>query len=146
MPLRRTYAFIGLNSLSDLSEPTKNVHHTAEQPSPVPPPVPSATLTGTADMTMQALQPIINHPCRRFGLPPHRSSLLGPRQPSLLRQSLHPNPKVVPPFKPGKKLYRNVLNREFLRATKKATPSDMEAPTGLTTNDLTTDDQWPVSA
>ena len=90
--LRRSYAFIGLNSLS---KPTKNVHHTSVQPSPVPPPVPSATHTDTDMPVLQSIK-------RPHRLLPHRSSLLGPRQSSLFRRSLHPSPQIIPPFKPGK--------------------------------------------
>lgn len=92
------------------------------QPSPA---LPSPTLMRTV------MQPTIKNPTtsshRRFYPPPRHSSLLG---------------KIIPPFKPGRNLYRRVLKREFLRATKKAM-NDTET---LTTDDVTTDDQWPVAA
>jgi hypothetical protein len=163
MPLRRTYAS-ALLSLDSLSEPTENVHHTTTQPLALStaPSVPSPT-----PMTL-ALQPMKKLPATSFRRSylhtlPRRSSLLGPRQSSeasdslLLRWSLHhwslhPDRQIVPPFKPGRNLYRKVLKREFSRATKKATMNDMKAVTiddrtanfttdsDLTAN-VTTDDQ-----
>lgn len=124
--LRRTYASLSLD---------------IPQPSPVPPSVLSPALT------RKALQPIMKHPAttssrRRFY---RHSSLLGPRP----RHSLHPDRpdhQIVPPFKPGRKLYRKVLKQEFLRATKKVT---MEALTTTNDSDLTTtddiDDKWTVA-
>lgn len=122
--LRRTYASLSLD--------------TAE-PSPVPPSTLSLALTHTA------LQPImIKHPAttssrRRFYLPRY-SSLLGPRRLLPLCHSLHPDHRILPPFKPGRNLYRKVLKQEYLRTTKRLTTE------AITTNDLTTtDDKWAVA-
>jgi hypothetical protein len=121
--LRRTYAYLSLDNA---------------EPSPVLPLALSSALTRTA------LQPLIKHPAtttssrRRFYLPSY-SSILAPRR-LLLRHSLHSDHHILPPFKPGRNLYRRVLKQEFLRATKKVTKE------AVTTNDLTTtDDKWLVS-
>jgi hypothetical protein len=105
-PLRRTYASASLAF--------ENVHHTV-QPSPLAPTVLSPTPT--------ALKSIINLPAtssrNRLSshLLPRQSSLPGPRLPLRFRQ-LHPDRQIIPPFKPGQGLYRRILNRQFLHATK----------------------------
>jgi hypothetical protein len=88
----------------DLTQaPCRSFELTSVQPLPVAPSVPFPTST--------ALQPVINLPTassrRRFS------------------SYLHPDRQILPPFKPGPNLYRKVLNRQFLRVTKKV----------LTTND-----------
>ena len=110
-PLRRTYASASL-ALSGLPGPTENVHHATLQPSPM-----AASVSFPTPTALHALQPIINLPAASS---PRQSSLLGPRR-LPLRRSLHPNRQIIPPFKPGKNLYRKVLKRQFLLATKKTT-------------------------
>ena len=108
-PLRRTYASASLTF--------ENVHHTTVQPLPVAPTVLSPTPT--------ALKSIINLPTtfsrNRLSshLLPRQSSPLGPpsRLPLHFHQ-LHPDHQIIPPFKPRQGLYRKILNRQFLRATK----------------------------
>lgn len=118
MPLRRTYASASL-ILDSLSESTETV-----QPSPVAP-VPFPTTV---------LQPIIKLPApssrRRFSkyLPPRQSSLLSPRRLPPLRFPLHTDRRIIPPFKPSQNLYRKVLNRQFLGATKKSTTNNPPDP------------------
>ena len=115
-PLRRTYASASLAF--------ENVHHTTVQPLPVTPTVLSPT--------PMALKSIINLPTTSFRnrvsshLIPRQSFLLGPRLPLRFRL-LHPDRQIIPPFKPGQGLYRKILKRQFLRATKNS----------LATNDLT---------
>ncbi|KAF8806953.1 hypothetical protein BYT27DRAFT_7338903 [Phlegmacium glaucopus] len=126
MPLRRTYASL---SLDTLSQSAVNMHDTSAQSVPS---VPSMT-----PAVLQASQPkggtrIVKLPStsRRSSLQgPRRSSLLGLRRPSLHHRSSHPDRQIFPHFKPGVNLYRKVLTQEFLRVAKKTTMNDVEAPT-----------------
>ena len=113
MPLRRTYASL---SLDTAPQSTVNMHDifALSVPSPTP-----------------ALQPKVGKPIVKLPRTSSRfrSSLPSPRLSSLHRQSSHFDRQIFPHFKPGLNLYRQVLSREFLRATKKATMNNVEAPT-----------------
>lgn len=146
MPLRRTYASESL-SLDTPSIFTLNTHDTSAHWQSVPP-VPSPT---PASALQPALQPKVGKPIVKLPNTSSRfrSSLLGPRQSSLRvhrqygqyysRQSSHLDLQIFlhlkRHFKPGLNLYRHVLSREFLRATKKATMDNVEAPTSRHNDD-----------
>ena len=104
MPLRRTYASLSLDTTP--SHPSVNMYDTALQP--------------------KVGKPVVKFPSTRL-----RSPLLSSRQSTLHRRFSHVrvDGQKFPHFKRGLNLYRQVLRREFLRATKKAKINNVEAHT-----------------
>ena len=104
IPLRRTYASLSLDTTP--SHPSVNMYDTALQP--------------------KVGKPVVKFPSTRL-----RSPLLSSRQSTLHRRFSHVrvDGQKFPHFKRGLNLYRQVLRREFLRATKKAKINNVEAHT-----------------
>jgi hypothetical protein len=152
MPLRRTYASLSLDTTP--SHPSVNMHDTSvlsvpSAPFPAPAlqpkagkPIPlrrtyaSLSLDTTpshpsVNMYDTALQPKVGKPVVKFPSTRLRSPLLSSRQSTLHRRFSHVrvDGQKFPHFKRGLNLYRQVLRREFLRATKKAKINNVEAHT-----------------
>jgi hypothetical protein len=167
MPLRRTYACLSLDTPSQFSlnlhdtsalsvpsapSPTSESAFQQFQPKVGKPIVKlpstssrfhdttSALSVPSVPSPTSALQPKVGKPIVKLpSTSRFQSSLLSPRRQSPFHhRSLHLDCQIFPHFKPGLNLYRHVLRRKFLRATKnagKATMNNMEAPTTRHNND-----------
>jgi len=151
-PLRRTYASLSLDTLSHVSQSTVNTHDTSA-PSvdftfDVPPlhqtyasPGPSldtppqstvnmhdtsAALSESVPFPTPALQLRVGKPMI-VKLPSISSRFRSSLRSSLHCRSLQLDGRKFPHFKPGLNLYRHILRREFLRASKKATMKNVES-------------------